>query len=90
MDYQDLKPKELVYDSGINQSTISRHLNGDTICRNKKTLVALCCGLKLEPSLSKIMFKKCGLSLDDSNEDSVLKYILTNMLDSTPMERTNL
>jgi transcriptional regulator with XRE-family HTH domain len=87
MDYQDISQKELARDSGVDQSTISKYLSGKNDCRNRKTLVALCCGLKIETSISDMFFKKCGLSLDESGEDGLLRYILTNMLENTPKER---
>lgn len=34
-----------------------------------------------------MFFKKCGLALDESGEDGLLRYILTNMLENTPRER---
>ena len=87
MDYQDISQKELARDSGVDQSTISKYLSGKNDCRNRKTLVALCCGLKIETSISDMFFKKCGLALDESGEDGLLRYILTNMLENTPKER---
>lgn len=87
MDYQNLTQKELARDSGVDQSTISKYLSKGMGCRNRKTLVALCCGLKAEPCISRMLFKKCGLALDDSNEDGVLTYIMTNMIDASPKDR---
>lgn len=87
MNYQNLEPKELSIDSGLNQSTISRYMEGKNKCSNIKKCVALCCGLKLAPTLSEMIIKKCGLSFSDSTEDELLKVILYNMQEATPKER---
>lgn len=90
MKYQNMEDKELIIDSGLDQSTISRYLRGETSCKTRRKCVALCCGLRLAPSLSEMMLSKCGLSFDNSEEDSLLKYILNSMVNSTPKERNEL
>lgn len=85
-----MEEKELIIDSGLDQSTVNRYLRGETVCKTRRKCVALCCGLRLAPSLSEMMFSKCGLSFDNSEEDSLLKYILNCMVNSTPKERNEL
>lgn len=81
IDYLDINLKELEFDSGIDERTIRRYTNGENKVPQKKTLVAICRGMKLPSQISELVLNRGGLSfIRGDRDDEAYLIILTGML----------
>lgn len=88
---KNLSEKEIAINSGYSEGTLHRYFKEGMVCRDKRNLVALCCGLELNYQLSMCLFDKCNLSLNrNSDEDRVLIYLLTSGVYYTPKHRDDI
>lgn len=88
---KNLSDKEIAINSGYSEGTLHRYFKEGMVCRDKRNLVALCCGLELNYQLSMCLFDKCNLSLNrNSDEDRVLIYLLTSGVYYTPNRRDDI
>lgn len=87
----NISNKALSINSGLSAATIHRYFKSNKTCEDKRTLVALCCGLGLDIAASLILFYKCNLSLDPySLEDGMLYRILTVHQNKDPSFRNEI
>jgi transcriptional regulator with XRE-family HTH domain len=78
MKYLDISIKELEIDSGINERTIRRYLNGENKSPNKRTVVALLRTLNLPYKICEIAVHQAGISFVNGNdEDEALLNVMT-------------
>lgn len=87
MDYFDIRTKELEFDSGLDERTIRRYANGENKEPNKRTLIAICRGMKLPFTISELLLSRAGITLiPGDRDDEAYKAILIGMLKQTPEE----
>ncbi|NBK98249.1 MAG: XRE family transcriptional regulator [Erysipelotrichia bacterium] len=80
LEYLDISIKEFEIDSGVNERTIRRYLNGENRVPNKKTVVAFLRTLNLPYKICEYALNQAGISFVSGNdEDDALISVLTGM-----------
>ena len=80
LDYLGISIKEFEIDSGVNERTIRRYLNGENKDPNKRTVVAFLRTLNLPYTICDYALKQAGISFVSGNdEDDALITVLTGM-----------
>lgn len=78
MNYLDISIKELELDSGLNERTIRRYLNGENKVADKRSVVALLRTLNLPNKICEIALKQAGVAFrNGDDEDTALLNVLT-------------
>ncbi len=86
---RNIEIKELSDASGISERQIGRYTKGDFTHPTKRTLVALCHGLRLYPKVAEMVLKQGGFTLaDGSKEDEAFEAVLIGMREE-PIESVN-
>ena len=80
MDYLDISIKEFEIDSGVNERTVRRYLNGENKVPNKRIVVAFLRTLNLPYKICEYALKQAGISFVNGNsEDDALLLVLTGL-----------
>lgn len=80
MDYLKISIKEFEIDSGVNERTIRRYLNGENKDPNKRTVIAFLRTLNLPYKICEYALKQAGISFVSGNdEDDALISVLSGM-----------
>lgn len=79
MKYLDISIKELEIDSGLNERTIRRYLNGENKVPDKRTVIALLRTLNLPSKICDVAIKQAGISFKngDDEDDALLNVLMT-------------
>lgn len=89
-DYLEVSDEDLEFDSGLDERTIRRYFNGENKVPDKKTVIALCRGLRLPLQISSILIQLSGHSFAQNNEEDDLYFlILEGMMGWTPEQVNN-
>ena len=80
MKFLDIKLKELEIDSGLNERTIRRYINGENKQPDKRSVIALLRALNLPPIICDYAIKRAGIALiNGSAEDDALLNVMMNL-----------
>ena len=86
----EVSDEDLEFDSGLDERTIRRYFNGENKVPDKKTVIALCRGLRLPLQISSILIQLSGHSFAQNNEEDDLYFlILEGMMGWTPEQVNN-
>lgn len=86
-EYLDVTNDDLEIDSGLDERTIRRYLNGENKVPDKKTVIALCRGLRLPIQICDMLMKLAGHTLNtNTKQDDAYFAILTGMMMWTPKQ----
>ncbi len=78
MNYLDISIKELEIDSGLNERTIRRYLNGENKVADKRSVVALLRTLNLPVRICEIALNQAGVAFKNGDdEDTALLSVMT-------------
>jgi DNA-binding Xre family transcriptional regulator len=84
IEMRHIEVKELSDASGISERQIGRYTNGKFSHATKRTLIALCHGLRLYPKVAEMVLKQGGFTLaDGSREDEAFEAVLIGMREDT-------
>ena len=80
-DYREMQNKELAIDSDLDERTVQRYLNGENRVPDKRTLIALCIGLRVRyPIIIAKLFREAGIAFKENDEDdNALSMVLMSM-----------
>lgn len=88
--YLDISIKELEIDSGVNERTIRRYLNGENKVADKRTVVALLRTLNLPIKICEIALKQAGITFKNGDsEDTALLNVLMLFRKSSAKDANN-
>ena len=87
MNYLDISIKELEVDSGLNERTIRRYLNGENKVADKRSVVAFLRTLNLPVRICEIALNQAGVAFKNGDdEDTALLSVMTLLRKSSAKE----
>lgn len=84
-----LDVKGLAIDTGLDERTVRRYLNGENKVPEKRTVIALCMAMNLPPDIIEIVLRQSHIALAYGNDDDDALLSVISLMRGKPIKKIN-